>query len=1085
MKPETSFSLFVIVLLAACCIFGLSGCAPAPTAASATQTPPALEVSSPQTLTFNFDGLPDGLPANWQVLYAPFDTGSQIPEVVKAQAQENHFMIENLGTFSGLYALYAGEISSANLQISLDTLPDGANPIGVFLVCRYSAAGWYQFRISNGSSSVQYVQPQGGTFNATILAEGPGVFLDDGKHRLTGICDQNQLTLQADGREILTKDADFLPTGSFGFGVEAFDQPDGRKAFDNVEVQPLAVDTASEPTLSPSQGTALEPATPTLAPVATATPTLIPTPAATLRPTSIPEGELTLYQTEFDEGDPSLADWKTFAYSMDKKDFVAEGYEANMVNGVYRMRALDPIEGVNLRVFAIYDQDLSTADVDISAQLQNGHMGLVCRYSETGWYQFMVEPEGIWSIRLVKPDENGQFHFYTISSGLRWGRETLRAECKGDRLTFYIDGEEMASLHDQTFPTGKVGLLGWNFPISGEIGIGMKAGDIGMVDNFNVQRAQWSETDLPGPAPTPGADGAIYSTDFAQLDDLNPYWVKVDIGVEGVPGSPLLVGGPGQAAPHTYQYLNDFDPGTDVEISADVRGAWNFPRGLICRYGEDGWYETFYMKDDTSHARVALVFGQRDEQGKLVRSILDTYYPPTAASQVNLTLTCTGNQVSVKLNGEQVLYTENNTWLSGRYGFFFTDNQPGNIRNTLLNYAVRPVDAPKPVKVGDVIYEKTFNTPEEIASTFNLELMDGERLKIQDNALLLMPGNTPLHPFSNDKFADVELVLDAEFLSSATLNLHCRNESASLIGAEINQKGDWNLGLNYEKSLANGHSPAIQAGKNQLRLSCLGPKITFKVNGETLASVELPDYSPVQGAVGWDVYEGSEVKITRVALTAFQSQMPPLALTPPLNQVSIPAYQPGDVIFAWDKDALFYRPGWWGKENRPWNWTARFNGAHPPQRAENAVVVTPIEKFLTYFAYRPDLYDLPIEISAQATLTSKGGGVALFCRATQNGRYEFYLQPDGKWFIRRNVIPELYLPKAKHLTILANGTVENFSPENMQLSATCNGLDLIFTLNGVEIGRAQDTLYPEGQAGIFFDVFSEGSFTNLTIKRAK
>ncbi|MCL4825349.1 MAG: hypothetical protein KJZ57_14150, partial [Anaerolineales bacterium] len=69
--------------------------------------------------------------------------------------------------------------------------------------------------------------------------------------------------------------------------------------------------------------------------------------------------------------------------------------------------------------------------------------------------------------------------------------------------------------------------------------------------------------------------------------------------------------------------------------------------------------------------------------------------------------------------------------------------------------------------------------------------------------------------------------------------------------------------------------------------------------------------------------------------------------------------------------------------------------------------------------------------------------------------------------------------------ILAQGTVENFSPENMQLSATCNGPELVFTLNGVELGRVQDALYPEGQAGIFFDVNSEGSFTNLHLNWAK
>ncbi|MBL1173484.1 MAG: hypothetical protein HND45_14000, partial [Chloroflexi bacterium] len=371
--------------------------------------------------------------------------------------------------------------------------------------------------------------------------------------------------------------------------------------------------------------------------------------------------ELTLYETEFEDSDPTLADWKTFAFSMDKKDFVTVGYKTWTVNGIYRFE-----QEVNTRVFAIYDKDLGTADVDISARggapfEGHGGLGLVCRYSEAGWYQFMVEPRGgVWTIRLVKPDENGQYHFHIIASGGKWlGQKVdLRAECKGDRLTFYIDGEKMASLHDSTFPTGKVGFLGWSFAIGD---------DWNTVDKFSARRAQWNETGLPGPAPTPGADGTIYSTEFAKPDDLNPYWSKIDIGIQGVPGSPVLVGGPGPS-PHTYQYVNDFDPGTDVEITADVRGELNWPRGLICRYSEDGWYETFYMKDDSSHARVALVLGQRDEQGKLTRYIMDTYYPPKADGSIKLTLTCAGNQISVKVNGEQALYTEDNTWRTGRYG---------------------------------------------------------------------------------------------------------------------------------------------------------------------------------------------------------------------------------------------------------------------------------------------------------------------------------------------------------------------------------------------------------------------------------
>lgn len=1063
LNQKPAFSLPVICLLGVLWMFELSGCAAATPTAMPSVTPsvtPTVKsmVTPGHNLLYALNFENEAAFFGWHV------GGPGTDYLWLKNTKDGKYLFEFP---SGFLESQDFDFGEAQIAVEFEFLVKTRVEIGLSCRMQPGASGRYVFNIVNDGRWDIRLWNNG----ETVLAQGWSDVIQPTKNRLAARCIGDQLTLLVNDVELGSARDGTFASGSLSLGYAA--ETAGAGTFDNLTVEDWGAEQAQSETggeSTPTQAAILEPASPTPAPVA----------IATLRPTVIPEGELTLYQTEFDEDDPSLADWKTFAYSMDQQDFVTAGYEARMVNGVYRMRALDPIAGVNLRVFSIYDQDLGTGDVDISVQLKNGHMGLVCRSSEAGWYQFLVEPHGIWSIRLAKPDANGQFHFHTISSGLRWGRETLRAECKGDRLTFYIDGEKMASLHDQTFPTGKVGLLGWNFPISGETGIGMQAGDLGMVDNFTVQRAQWNETGLLGPAPTPGAEGTIYRTDFAKLEDLNPYWVKVDIGVEGVPGSPLLVGGPGQAAPHTYQYLNDFDPGTDVEISADVRGAWNFPRGLICRYGEDGWYETFYMKDDTSHARVALVFGQRDEQGKLVRSILDTYYPPTAASQVNLTLTCTGNQVSVKLDGEQVLYTEDNTWLSGRYGFFFTDNQPGNIRNTLLNYTVRPVQS---AKVGDVIYAATFDTPEQIAGVLQINLGDN-RIHISENALQLAPDHNALHLFAVKKYENSEFHLAAEIQAESGLILHCRSGSPADIGATLRGNGDWNIwGLG--QTFANGNSPAIQPGKNLFILSCINDQVSLSANGETLAAVTLPAYQPTSGANGLEVFDFSApILVNQVRLKALQSGAL-LASQPLLNQVSIPAYQPDEVIFAWDQDALFYRPGWWGKENRPWNWTAGFDGAHPPQRVDNTILVSSIAERLTNFTYRLDLYNLPIEISAETTLTSQGGAAALFCRATANGRYEFLLQPDGTWFIRRNVNFEYELPKAKHLTILANGTVENFSPEKAQLSATCDGPDLIFSLNGAELGRVQDTLYPDGQVGIFFDAFSEGSFTNLTLKRAK
>jgi hypothetical protein len=94
------------------------------------------------------------------------------------------------------------------------------------------------------------------------------------------------------------------------------------------------------------------------------------------------------------------------------------------------------------------------------------------------------------------------------------------------------------------------------------------------------------------------------------------------------------------------------------------------------------------------------------------------------------------------------------------------------------------------------------------------------------------------------------------------------------------------------------------------------------------------------------------------------------------------------------------------------------------------------------------------------------------------------IQPDGSWVIRRNT-SDWYEPRLANITVLAQGTSSAIHPDSNQITATCQGNELIFSANGTELGRAEDDLYPEGQVGIFFDANTAGSFTNLNVRRAK
>jgi hypothetical protein len=980
------------------------------------------------------------------------------------------FWLENTRDGTYLFEYPSGFLESqdfdfADIQISVDVEFLVKTRVEVGLACRMQlgAGGRYYFDISNDGRWNIRKWNQG----ETILAQGWSDAILPDKNHLAARCVGDQLTLLVNGVELgSAHDSDFV-SGSLNFGYAA--DSAGAGSFDNIKVEDWGDGQSTAATeMDPAaqsastQVAALD--SPTLTPAPVSTAALAPTALPTLRPTQIPQDELVLYQTDFDKDDSSLSKWRPFAYSFLTHAISPAEDQIDPVSGFYHIGAPE----INQRVFSIYDEDLGTSDVDITLE-GTGHIGIVCRYSEAGWYQFVIEPHETWSIRLAKYDEDKQLHFYTLSSGL-YRAKNLRAECKGDRLTIYTDGIKQASLHDDTFPTGKVGVLGWTFD---------KPGLAGIVDSLTVQRAQWSESALPGPTPTPVADEMIYSTDFSRLDDLTPHWIKDDAGVLGVAGSPALIGGPGgQSAPHTYRYINDFDPGPNVEISAEIHPLSLLARGLICRYSEDGWYQVHYMSDSGGRI-IVLDRVERDEQGKFSDFILgQTGLEGTPAGNVNLTLTCAGDQITVLLNGEALFYVEDGKWQSGRYGFLFMGNPPGSLREGFAGYTVRPSQA---IPAGTLVDEKAFASPEDIATNWGVDLQNNPMVKMEENILTLDADDGIGLTSNSGILENSEMTMDVEFLNNGILYLQCRSESPTHAIFEVRSNGEWLLHW-QDREITRGSSPAIQPGKNVLTMRCEGERLTLTANGEAIAEETYrAAYTPAKGRVG--LWVNAQLRINSLTLKIFQGS--PNPTTPPLlNQVSIPTYRPGETIYVWNIDDAFYRPGWWGRENRPWIWSFSFSGANPPKRQENKIVVPSIKDWTTWTYRYQDLYDLPIEISADTAFNGESSAIGLRCRYTQVGSYEFLIQPDGNWTIRRNT-SEYYAQDAKNMTVLTKGQSAVIRPDTNQLSAICQGNELIFSANGEELGRVEDDFYPEGSVGIFFESFTEGSFTNLNVRRAE
>jgi hypothetical protein len=94
-------------------------------------------------------------------------------------------------------------------------------------------------------------------------------------------------------------------------------------------------------------------------------------------------------------------------------------------------------------------------------------IGLICRFTGTDYYFFMITSDGYYGIGIFSGEKAvllGQSEMQAnsnIKTGLAVNH--LRADCVGNMLTLYVNGFQVASVQDATLKTGDVGLLAGTF----------------------------------------------------------------------------------------------------------------------------------------------------------------------------------------------------------------------------------------------------------------------------------------------------------------------------------------------------------------------------------------------------------------------------------------------------------------------------------------------------------------------------------------------------------------------------------------------------------------------------------------------
>lgn len=231
----------------------------------------------------------------------------------------------------------------------------------------------------------------------------------------------------------------------------------------------IARGTQGTPTVTPRPSATAVPSTFTPTPTSVGADTATPEPIDTRTSTQSPQPADTLESLQTQPPTPITGDFTvvlrdefsgdTGWYTLEEDIF---GFE--YAGGGYRIyvNLLDtPIWSVRQRELA--DVRLEV-DVSRTGGPENGYFGLVCRFNQEqrNYYALVIDGEGNFAIAKT---ENNQFEFIledaspagVIKSGDATNR--MAADCIGDTLTLWTNGQQLASIEDEDFESGWIGLI--------------------------------------------------------------------------------------------------------------------------------------------------------------------------------------------------------------------------------------------------------------------------------------------------------------------------------------------------------------------------------------------------------------------------------------------------------------------------------------------------------------------------------------------------------------------------------------------------------------------------------------------------
>lgn len=188
-------------------------------------------------------------------------------------------------------------------------------------------------------------------------------------------------------------------------------------------------------------------------------------PTATAAPT-------VLFKDDFSNPDSG---WDRYSDDTTNTDYLENGYQIK-------------VDQTNFYTWANPGKTFSDVRVEVDAWKAAGPDGdaaVICRYQDkSNFYLLGITTDGYYGITKIKDDQDSllgsdQLELSKLIKTEAGAVNHLRADCVGNRLTLYVNGEILADVTDADFTSGDVGLVGGTYE---EAGTDMR------FDNFIVYR---------------------------------------------------------------------------------------------------------------------------------------------------------------------------------------------------------------------------------------------------------------------------------------------------------------------------------------------------------------------------------------------------------------------------------------------------------------------------------------------------------------------------------------------------------------------------------------------------------------------